>query len=233
MRSLLLWGNPAARSQESSKGEVLSRGNHKGSAVSQKYVAAVLENCIPTEEPEGLLLNSEGVRVPRVLPESHWSRCEKNSRRKVRRKSIKTLQYLKSNSEEESFCRLLPGDELRDQLSSHHAIYWRINLLDSLLSPVGNPSCELLYQYARSCCWPEADWSLSEAEKAPLVLEAWVSVDQPFYLLPVVARLPIHHCASFLRIASSTKILVILWDLLFLEGTSVLLKAIIILIDEI
>lgn len=166
-----------------------------------------------------------------VLSESHWSRCSKDSRGKMLIKSIKTIQYLKSNSEKKSLCWILPGDEFRYQFSCHYEIYWRINLLDNMLSPVRNSSRQLLYQYAWSCSRSEVDWSFSKIEKAPLVLEALVTFYQPFYLLFVVASMFIHHCASFLRILLATKILVILWDLLFLEGTSVLLKAIIVLID--
>ncbi len=151
----------------------------------------------------------------------------------MRRKSIKAIEHLEDNSEEEPICRVLPGDELCDQFLSHHALQRRVNLLDRLRSTRGNPSRQLLHQHAGSCSRPQADRGLPEAEAASAVRKAGIPLGQSFYLLPGVAGVSIHHCASFLRTAFSTKILVILWDLLFLEGTSVLLKAVIVLIDQI
>lgn len=47
-----------------------------------------------------------------------------------------------------------------------------------------------------------------------------------------MAGLPLHHHTASIRKTFIMQILVVLWDLLFLEGSSILLKAIIVLIDE-
>lgn len=152
MWNLLYWGDTAVVSKEGFEGEVLSWGDHKSLAVSQKYVVVVFEGGVSIEESERVLLDSKGVLVSWVLPEGDWSRCSQNSRGKMRIKSIEIIKYLKGNSQEKPFCRLLPRNEFRYQLSSHNALYGRVNLLDNMFSTGVSSSRKLLYQYAGSSC---------------------------------------------------------------------------------
>ena len=130
----------------------------------------------------------------------------------------------------QSLHRLLPGHELHYKLSNYHAVLGGRVLLDSYLTILIHNPKKLLYQHAGSSSRSENHWRILEIVSARNLPKTTIVKFNCFHHFSLMASVYLHNNFPVLCTTTFTKILVILWDLIFLAGSTALLKAAILII---